>query len=256
MDQQESRTVRFLSPQGHFLSGTLHGHLGQVAVVSCHGMFSCQHGQKHLYLAQALAKRQIPMLRFDCSGVGSSQGRFYDLSYSQRMQDLQGAMDFLFSQGVAQIALFGSSMGGAVALLAAAREPRVVAVATLSAIGQPEGLLDANPDAYTAWAQEGVVQTPLGPVGPGFLQDSRARDVPSAVGVLQIPLLVVHGEEDTVVPISDAHDIAVAARNVRLEIVSGADHSFTRPEHLRPSMNLIATFLTDVLQAYTLHRLG
>ncbi|HET6345340.1 MAG TPA: dienelactone hydrolase family protein, partial [Myxococcota bacterium] len=63
------------------------------------------------------------------------------------------------------------------------------------------------------------------------------------------PILVIHGEEDTVVPPSDAHDIASAARQARLELVPGADHAFSRPAHLRPMIRGVATFLADALRS-------
>jgi hypothetical protein len=46
-----------------------------------------------------------------------------------------------------------------------------------------------------------------------------------------------------VVPVSDAHDIATAARNVSLEIVDGADHRFSSPLQMRPAMRKVADFL-------------
>ena len=69
-----------------------------------------------------------------------------------------------------------------------------------------------------------------------------SADVAAAVRVLHIPILVVHGEADAVVPCSEAIDLASAARRARLEMVLGADHGFSRPDHLRPAMRQIATF--------------
>jgi hypothetical protein len=50
-----------------------------------------------------------------------------------------------------------------------------------------------------------------------------------------------------VIPSADAHDIASVARNASLELVAGADHRFSRPEHLRPAMRQVADFLTRSL---------
>jgi putative redox protein len=239
--------VRFKSAQGPVLQGLLHGPVAQGCVVSCHGMLADMNGHKHHALAASLAARGVGMLRFNFAGVQGSEGRFYDLSYRARMADLEGALNFLQGRGVARFALFGSSMGGAVAYLTAARNERVVGVASLGAIGQLAGLIEAHPEAQAAWLACGQVQTPRGAVGRGFWTDSLAHDVPAAVGVLRAPILVVHGELDTVVPPSDAHDIAVAGRRASLDLVLGADHGLSQAVHLRPAIGRIATFLTEAL---------
>ncbi len=50
------------------------------------------------------------------------------MSYSNEIEDLDAAINWLSKKGVQRVGLFGSSMGGAVALLTAARDERVVAV--------------------------------------------------------------------------------------------------------------------------------
>jgi dienelactone hydrolase len=212
-------------------------------------MFSSKDGVKHLALAEALAAHGVAVLRFDFAGAGESEGSLYDLSYSARMQDLDAALTFLASRGVSRFGLFGSSMGGAVAYLAAARDERVVAIATVAAVGQPGRLAEARPDAVAAWHEQGYFDAPEGRISRAFLDDSLAHDVCSAVSILRASILVVHGEEDTVVPPSDAHDIASAARHARLELVPGADHEFSRPVHLRPMIQGVARFLADALRS-------
>ena len=53
------------------------------------------------------------------------------------------------------------------------------------------------------------------------------RDVPvtdMAVDTLQIPVLIVHGSADDVVPVEHAHRIAGAAHNAELMVLEGAPH--------------------------------
>lgn len=227
----------------------LHGELTGRAVIACHGMFSNKDGRKHKALAAALAGFGMPLLRFDFAGVGASQGSIYNLSYTRRMADLDAAIGFLAERGVQCFGLFGSSMGGAVAYLQAARDERVVAVASVAAVGQTGHLADRQPDMVRSIEENGFAESPLGKVGPEFLEDSHAHDVPAAVAILRAPILVIHGELDTVVPPSDAHDIASAARQGSLEMVLGADHAFRQPEHLRPVIAKVARFLADALNS-------
>ncbi|MBI5511784.1 MAG: alpha/beta fold hydrolase [Deltaproteobacteria bacterium] len=234
--------MRFGNRRGQTLAGILHGEPNDAVVISCHGMLSDKNGSKHQRLAADLEALQLPCLRFDFAGRGESEGRLFDLSFTHEVEDLDAAITYLASRGATRFGLFGSSMGGAVALLAAARDERVRAVATLAAVGYPGDIAGRHPDEARAFLERGQLETVAGPIGRGFYDDAKAHDVIGAVRALHIPLLVLHGEEDDVVPVSDAHDIATEARHVTLEIVPGADHRFSNPVHLKPAMRLAVEF--------------
>ena len=241
--------VEFANRRGQKLVGMLHASVpeAQAAVISCHGMLSNKDGEKHRWLANELAQRGIPCLRFDFAGLGESEGRLFDISYSNEMEDLEAAIDWLSKRGVARFGLFGSSMGGAVALLAAARDERVVAVATLAAVGHPDAIAKRYPREVEAWERLGYADVMGRRIGRTLLDDALEHDVISAVGVLRAPVLILHGDDDAVVSSSDALDIASAAREVTLDIVMGADHRFSNPVHLRPAMRKVADFLAAQL---------
>ena len=243
-----AEAVCFVNARGQRLAGRLHGTLGDAVVVSCHGMMSTKDGTKHVLLGEELARRGVPMLRFDFAGRGESEGSLFDLCCTNEVGDLTAAIDFLAAKGVERFALFGSSLGGAVALLTAARDERVVAIATLAAVGHLAALAESQPEAMSAWESVGYVETPEGRLGRGFLDDARAHDVIAAVRVLRAPVLVIHGEDDATVPAADAHDIASAARSASLDLVAGAGHTFERPMLLRPVVRQIADFLVQALR--------
>lgn len=239
------QSVSFTNARQQRLAGTLCGQIGDVVALCCHGMLSNRGGEKHRLLSQLLHVRGLPTLRFDFAGRGDSEGNLMHLSYSNEKQDLQAAIDYLVGRGAERFVVFGSSMGGAVALLWAAREERIVAVATLAAVGLPAEIASRYPEQIMTWEKQGYLDLPEGRIGLAFVEDAQTHDVTSAVRVLRAPILVVHGSEDEVVPLTDAHDIATAARNASLYIVDGADHRFSNPQHLRPTMNLIADFLVE-----------
>ena len=243
-------SVELWNRRGQRLAGVLHGEAAGPVVVSCHGMLSNKDGVKHRLLADGLAELGVNCLRFDFAGLGASEGRLFDMTYTHEMEDLEAVLQFLAERGASAFGVFGSSMGGTVALLVAARDERVRAVATLAAVGHPELLAERHPAEATAFETCGYIETVEGRIGRNLYDDARQHDLIAAVRVLTAPLLVVHGEQDEVVPVSDAHDIAAAARDVTLEVVHGADHRFTAAVHLQPAMALVARFLAQHLRPF------
>lgn len=237
----------FANRRGERLAAVLHGEPGEVAVICCHGMLSTKDGPKHVMLAEELERAGLPCLRFDFAGRGASEGRLEDLCFSGQVDDLEAAIELLAARGVRRVGLFGSSMGGAVALLAASRDERVVAIATLAAIGHAAAAIERNPTAMAAFESKGYLETVEGRIGRKLWDDAREHDVISAVRVLHAPLLVIHGEDDDIVPVSDAHDIAATARNASLEIVSGAGHRFDQPGQFRPVVRDVTRFFVEKL---------
>ncbi len=229
------------------LAARVHGSCTDSLAISCHGMLSTKDGDKHVMLAAELERLGVATCRFDFSGRGESQGSLFDLSYSTELTDVQAVIEHFAHRGVQRFALFGSSMGGAVALLAAARDERIVAVATLAAVAHTELIDERHPEEARSWHQLGYVDTPAGRIGRAFYDDALAHDVLSAVRIVRAPILVLHGDRDEIVPVSDAHDIASTARNASLDIVYGADHRFSNPVHLRPALRCIASFLAASL---------
>jgi hypothetical protein len=235
--------IEFTNRRGQRLVGMLHGEPSERMAVSCHGMLSSKDGIKHTMLAGALAERGIGTVRFDFAGRGESEGDMMELSYTSEMEDLDAAIEYLSSLGALRVGAFGSSMGGGVVLLTAARDERIAVIATLAAVAHPAEIESHYPKACAGWRDRGFIDLPGGRVGSALLEDALEHDIVAAVRVIRAPAMIVHGLADEVVPTSDAHDIASAMRNVSLELVDGADHRFSDPVHLRPTIGAIAEFI-------------
>ncbi|MGE3271297.1 MAG: alpha/beta hydrolase, partial [Chloroflexota bacterium] len=96
--------------------------VASVIVLHGHG------GNKHtvLPLAQMLYPKYNVIL-LDHRGHGESDGGRTTIGFEERL-DVHAAVDYLIEQGMGPVGIFGMSMGGATAILAAAEEPRIVAV--------------------------------------------------------------------------------------------------------------------------------
>lgn len=154
-------------------------------------------------------------LLFDLRGQGESEGDHATLGLTE-VNDVRGAVAFVRAQpGVdpARIALFGHSMGGATVLLAAAQMPEVAAVIAESAYSSIEDNIAEGVHGLT-----GLPPFPFAPLVVFFGQretgvDIRAvRPVDVIASISPRPVLLIHGERDSLILVENARRLYAAAR--------------------------------------------
>src|SRR6201984_3702432 len=91
-------------------------------------------------IATALAAKGIAVLRFDFTGLGSSEGEFANPTFSWTVADLVHAANHLRTARKAPAILIGHSLGGAAILAAAKDIPDAKAVVTIAAPSAPAHL--------------------------------------------------------------------------------------------------------------------
>jgi fermentation-respiration switch protein FrsA (DUF1100 family) len=237
--------VCFETEGGHSLAGlyTAAAPAGPAAVL-CHGILSSKESDKLVQLAARLARLGISSLRFDFSGRGQSGGDPARILYSQEALDLAAAVALVRERGHTRVGLFGSSMGGAVVILHAARDPAIAAVATLAAVARPALFLERTPpERVAAWREQGFFVYDGARISAAHLDDAARTDVLGAARTLRMPVLVQHGALDTVVPVRDG-ELLAAATGGELVVYPEGDHRFSRPEELEAALARVVAFLT------------
>jgi len=194
-------------------------------IIGSHGLYSSGDSPKQVALALACRRRGVAYFRFDHRGCGRSEGRFEEVtSLAGRRRDLVDAAAFLrteFPLGDG-LGLFGSSFGGA-ACLAAAPLLSPNRIVTLAAPVDSRSILSAA-----------EASPPVEPLfrGPAFQFDLRG-DLRSIAD-----LLVVHGEDDTVIPPEHARVIYNGAREPKkLLAIPGGDHRLSQKTHQQRFMD-------------------
>ena len=243
--------ISFSNCRGDTLSGVLHHPVGknsEGAVILCHGMDSEKNSEKLIYLARQLAEQGILALRFDFSYVGESSGRFADITYSGEVDDLRAAYALIQSHRPGKTAIFGSSMGGTIALLFAAEEQSISALVTLAAPLHPEHFPQRilSSEQLQQWRARGFTMYNGRRLNVSLLEDLEQLNVKDAAKHILCPVLVLHGDADEVVPVGEAYELdACLPHSKRLLIFEGADHRLSDPVLMQRALAEALDWLTQ-----------
>src|SRR5438309_9575220 len=125
------QALTFKDPAGHTVSGILASPpdgSDRLAVL-CHGFLSNKNSHTNKTLTERLLPQGIATFRFDFFGQGESEGPFERITVSLAVSQALAALDLMSSKGYRKLALVGSSFGGLVSILAAAKWPQLVCLA-------------------------------------------------------------------------------------------------------------------------------
>jgi uncharacterized protein len=158
-------------------------------------------------LARALANQGLGVLLFDYRGYGGNPG---SPSEEGLARDVRAARQFLINEGVPddRLQYYGESLGAAV-------------VAELATEHPPAGLVLRSP--FSNLASVGQIHYPFLPVRALLKDRFPVAEYVARVGV---PITVVYGTEDSIVPAEESRRSVAAARGpTRLVAVEGAGHN-------------------------------
>ncbi len=210
------------SSEGFRLKGMLHLPVGvrrPPVVVGSHGLLATGDSPKQIALAQKCSQCGMAFFRFDHRGCGQSEGIFNEVtSLKNRCNDLINAVAVLRSRNDlgAQVGLFGSSMGGATCLSAAA----VIDAGPIVTVAAPVRICLAGREKEMA-ALPGHEAIPM----------SLEFDISDRLSQVR-HILMFHGDADEVVPVSDAREIyEKAGRPKRRIIQKQGDHLMSNIRH-------------------------
>jgi pimeloyl-ACP methyl ester carboxylesterase len=208
--------VTVTAADGVKLAGWLAARPGAPALVLLHG-YPAEKADL-LPLAAALAPR-FTVLLLDQRYFGASGGRATTIGFRER-GDLRRAIDLLAARGFREVGVFGLSLGGAVALLAAAEDSRIRAVAAYAPFADLRSL------AHDLYGWLWVLKYPFVWLLRGwslvfFGHDITAVSPERAAATLAVPVLLVASRADEQIPYAHAERLSRAlARNPRAELVT------------------------------------
>ncbi|MEK9165200.1 MAG: alpha/beta fold hydrolase [Chloroflexota bacterium] len=245
------QSVSFLSSDGLTLRGWYAPTRNGAAVITLHGHAANREGL--LDDAALLAARGYGVLLFDMRNNGESDGSVTTLGLLE-VNDVRGAVAFVAAQtGVDanRIGLIGHSMGGATAIMSAARIPQVRAVVAESAYTSLE-------DNIVNGVRE-VAHLPPFPFAPlviffgqqeAGLDITAVRPVDDIASISPRPILIVHGELDETIPVSNAYELYAAASEPKeLYVIPNVGHTGLAQAGAEEYVRRVAGFFDEYLLA-------
>lgn len=246
--EHEGITGVAFDSDGHRLLGTLYLARGCGPKPTALLLHGCPGLEQNADLAVALRDRGWNSLVFHYRGCWGSDGD-YDLRTIPR--DVTAAVDHLHGGGYPSVdprrlAVAGHSLGGWAAVLAAAADPRLRAVAIYGA-AVDLGALDLEPSQIDHEMTRFLATTPGEFIRQRDEVIAHLNPVDAVPSISPRPLLVVHGTDDRWIPAEHARRLYVhAGRPSRYVEIDGANHDFAW--HRGQLRELVAGWLdgTDV----------
>jgi putative redox protein len=180
-------------------------------------------------IAARLASLGIAVLRFDFTGLGSSEGEFQNTNFSSNVEDLVHAANHLRQHYGPPAILIGHSLGGAAVLAAAHRIPEARAVVTIGAPSDVAHVLHHFHAHLDDIERDGVANVTLAgrtfPISRELVEDAKGQAIERHVANLRKALLIMHAPRDQTVGIEHATAIFTVAKHPKSFVsLDSADH--------------------------------
>jgi pimeloyl-ACP methyl ester carboxylesterase len=196
-------------------------------------------------IAAELVDAGYDVLLFDLRGHGESDGDRTSLGWYER-RDLQGALDWAEARGYGRIGVQGFSMGAATAVLTAAEDPRVAALAIDSGFAELMPVL-----AVEVPRKSGLPSfyTPGVTLATRLLAGFDAEAIRPAAAMAHLrdrPVLVLHGAGDQRIPASHGQALWTARYGAEGEVQRATFHLTPGADHVQSYHADSGAYLTVV----------
>jgi len=214
-------------------------------VLFIHGFKGFKDWGAHNLVARYFAANGFRYIKFNLSHSGvpaddpkdvTDMETFANNTVSKELFDVNAVLDFIekaYGKDT-PVNIIGHSRGGGLAIIAAANDLRVNKLITWSAISSFDSLWKKEQEAE--WKKNGTIFVTNArtkeqmPLNVSLLEDleenTETLNILEAAKRINIPWLIVQGDDDVNVPFENAQKLADANANSRLVKIEGANHVF------------------------------
>ncbi len=181
-------------------------------------------------VAREFCKNNFAVLRFDFRGSGDSEGDFKDQTITSMLQDLDTVITQISKNPYIdkeKICLIGHSQGGYVSLLQSSKDKRVKCVILWA--GRVSDLKDfLSKMWFEELERKGYIESYDYFTSKKYVEDSLKYNISAAVEKIQVPVGMIYGESDDVIPPSEGVKLSKMLKSKKeLIILENLDHVFT-----------------------------
>lgn len=226
-----------------------------MVAVLCHGFLSSKTSSTNNALTRMLTGHGIATFGFDFFGQAESEGPFDQITTTLAVEQANTAIDLMRKNGFRRIGLMGSSFGGLVSILTAARRADLACLALKCPVVDfaEELRLEFGTDGMAQWKATDTIPNIMG--GPdriklryAFYEDCLRQIAYIPAESITAPTVIVQGDQDEHVPLHQSRQLYEALRvKKHLEMLPGADHQFTKGPDFTRMTKVIADWLTNHL---------
>lgn len=226
-----------------------------IATVLFAHCFTCG---KDVLAASRISRRLVELgyavLRFDFTGLGTSEGDFAETNFSSNISDLVEVVAWMKQTHDAPAIVIGHSLGGTAILAAAEYLLEARAFVTIGSPSDPRHIFNLiGESGMHEIERTGDAMVTLAGrhfhIKKQFIEDAREQNVLKQVRKLNRPLLIMHSPQDETVPIEHATSIFHAAAHPKSFVSLGnADHLL--------SDKIDAVFIAEMIFAWSSRQLN
>jgi dipeptidyl aminopeptidase/acylaminoacyl peptidase len=225
----EYADVSFPSRDGLTLRGWwLEGGYDSPVIVVVHGSEGnrAYPADRMLGIVRDLVSHGYNVLTFDMRGHGESDGEHISAGLYEK-NDLLGATDYIRGRGIEnRIGILGFSMGAAVCLITAPESEEIDAVVADAAYADVVSIIESE-FAERSDLPGFFIPIILSMTRTIYDVDFAAIKPEEAVKETSVPVFIIHGEQDAMIPVEHAYRLKEASQNPdsKLWIVPEAQHA-------------------------------
>ena len=226
-------------------------YINQPIVIFCHGYKGFKDWGAWDIMAKQITEAGFCFIKFNFSHNGGTIENTIDFpdleafgnnNYTKELDDLNDIIDWSLHKfkdvttiDVSKIYLMGHSRGGGIAILKTSEDPRIKKLITFASVCDFEKRTATVGD-LKQWKKDGVKYIINGRTKQkmphfyqfyeDFIRNRERLNIKSAAEKISVPHLIIHGNADTSVSITEAEQIHKWNPKSQLHIVKNADHVF------------------------------
>lgn len=207
-------------------------------VILMHGIFSSNNIVPIPALARSLSKEGIASISFDFGGHWKSEGQMHQMTVCKEIEDALAIWNYAKSLPyVTKIGLLGHSQGGVVASMTAGiLSERGESPAALVLIAPGSVIQDACRKGKFFRAEFNPADPPeyvkcfgIMKLGREYILSTQELDIYGTACAYTGPVRLIHGNKDTIVPMSCSEKfLETYTQDAELIVVEGENHMITR----------------------------